>query len=156
MIFVLLNFRPYATTSLIGQFSNNFANNKNTYSAPNSVHYNNFEQVKMNIIENKMENILNNFNSPSRVIVADNKQVMDGELCTINSRGSRNRLRTHNSHGKNYSDKINVGDAHTWSTYQSTSQSQTNSPAHFPQNIDNSHKNNSQIYLSSFGRIDKV
>jgi hypothetical protein len=153
---LILNFSPYATTSLIGQFSNNFANNKNTYSAPNSVHYNNFEQVKMNIIENKMENILNNFNSPSRVITAD-KQVMDGELCTINSRGSRNRLRNNNSHQKNYSDKINVGDAHTWSTYQSTSQSQTNSPAHFPnRNLDTNPKNNSQIYLSSFGRIDKV
>ncbi|CRK93194.1 CLUMA_CG006738, isoform A [Clunio marinus] len=84
-------FGAYATTTLVGrQFS------KNSYSAPNSVHYNNFinnggslgngshqlmqhqfnqsgngaapmsnNQLKMNIIENKMEQLMNNLNSPN-------------------------------------------------------------------------------------------
>lgn len=83
-------FGAYASTTLVGrQFP------KNSYSAPNSVHYNNFinsggsvgngnhhlqhqynhngngvipmsnNQLKMNIIENKMEQLMNNLNSPN-------------------------------------------------------------------------------------------
>lgn len=84
-------FGAYATTTLVGR---QFA--KNSYSAPNSVHYNNFingggsigngnhhlqqqqqhqfnhngngvvsnNQLKMNIIENKMEQLMNNLNNP--------------------------------------------------------------------------------------------
>lgn len=94
-------FGAYATTTLVGrQFSNNYEQQqqtKNAYSAPNSVHYNNFinsnggsigngnhhvqhqfnhngngalsmpnNQLKMNIIENKMEQLMNNLNSPNQ------------------------------------------------------------------------------------------
>lgn len=83
-------FGAYATTTLVGrQYP------KNSYSAPNSVHYNNFinnggsigngnhhlqhqynhnangvipmsnNQLKMNIIENKMEQLMNNLNNPN-------------------------------------------------------------------------------------------
>lgn len=86
-------FGAYASTTLVGrQYPNN------SYSAPNSVHYNNFinnggapigngnhhmqhqynhngngvipmsnNQLKMNIIENKMEQLMNNLNNPDSV-----------------------------------------------------------------------------------------
>jgi hypothetical protein len=89
-------FGAYATTTLVGrQYP------KNSYSAPNSVHYNNFingggsigngnhhlqqhpynhngngvipmsnNQLKMNIIENKMEQLMNNLNNPNTVNAA--------------------------------------------------------------------------------------
>jgi hypothetical protein len=82
-------FGAYATTTLVGrQYP------KNSYSAPNSVHYNNFinstmvngnhqqqhkqfsnngssisinpNPMKMNIIENKMEQMMNNLNNPTQ------------------------------------------------------------------------------------------
>lgn len=79
------SFGAYATTTLVGrQYP------KNSYSAPNSVHYNNFingnhqqqqfplngssisisnnpNPMKMNIIENKMEQMMNNLNNPTAV-----------------------------------------------------------------------------------------
>ncbi|KAL7041295.1 hypothetical protein ACKWTF_000713 [Chironomus riparius] len=71
------SFGAYATTTLVGR---QFPKNPNSYSAPNSVHYNNFmaaaaanhqqmppsnNQLKMNIIENKMEQLMNNLNNPA-------------------------------------------------------------------------------------------
>lgn len=78
------SFGAYATTTLVGR---QFSKNPNSYSAPNSVHYNNFmaaaaaaaaasnhqqlppsnNQLKMNIIENKMEQLMNNLNNPASV-----------------------------------------------------------------------------------------
>lgn len=81
------SFGAYATTTLVGrQYP------KNSYSAPNSVHYNNFinggqhqqqqqqfalngssisisnNPMKMNIIENKMEQMMNNLNNPTSAV----------------------------------------------------------------------------------------
>lgn len=81
------SFGAYATTTLVGrQYP------KNSYSAPNSVHYNNFingnhhqqqqfalngssisisnnpNPMKMNIIENKMEQLMNNLNNPTNTV----------------------------------------------------------------------------------------
>lgn len=92
-------FGAYASTTLVGR---QFA--KNSYSAPNSVHYNNFinnggavgngnhhlqhqynqngngvvgmsnNQLKMNIIENKMEQLMNNLNGTSNTSHAQQQQ----------------------------------------------------------------------------------
>jgi len=106
-------FGAYATTTLVGrQYPN-----PNSYSAPNSVHYNNFinanaglggggqigngnhhlqqqqqqqqqqhqfnhngssmpnnNQLKMNIIENKMEQLMNNLNNPNTISMASQQQ----------------------------------------------------------------------------------
>lgn len=145
-------FGAYATTTLVGrQYP------KNSYSAPNSVHYNNFinsggsigngnhhmqhqfnhngngvipmsnNQLKMNIIENKMEQLMNNLNSPkpTSASVAQQHQLVSSK----NGNGSvsksvpqtplmstmrRNRL-NNSINGKSnklssYGDKINFGE----------------------------------------------
>lgn len=143
-------FGAYATTTLVGrQFP------KNSYSAPNSVHYNNFinnnggsigngthhlqhqynhngngvipmsnNQLKMNIIENKMEQLMNNLNTPN-----GQQQQQQHQLIAKNGNASasksvpqtpllntmrRNRL-NNSINGKSnklssYGDKINFGE----------------------------------------------
>lgn len=139
-------FGAYATTTLVGrQFP------KNSYSAPNSVHYNNFinnggsigngnhhqhpynhngngvipmtnNQLKMNIIENKMEQLMNNLNNPNppnglqqHQLVAKNGSVSKSVPQTpLLSTMRRNRL-NNSINGKSnklssYGDKINFGE----------------------------------------------
>jgi hypothetical protein len=146
------SFGAYATTTLVGrQYS------KNSYSAPNSVHYNNFingaggggtlgngnhhlqyshngngvlpmsnNQLKMNIIENKMEQLMNNLNSPSAVSAAHQQQqpmtakngspAMSKSVPQTPLLSTMRRNRLNNSiNGKSnklssYGDKINFGE----------------------------------------------
>lgn len=150
-------FGAYATTTLVGR---QFA--KNSYSAPNSVHYNNFingggsigngnhhlqqqqhpynhngngvvamsnNQLKMNIIENKMEQLMNNLNSPSAGSPSMSQQQQQHQQHQMKSNGNssksvpqtpllntmrRNRL-NNSINGKSnklssYGDKINFGE----------------------------------------------
>lgn len=145
-------FGAYASTTLVGrQFS------KNSYSAPNSVHYNNFinnggsigngqhhhmqqhqynngaiqmsnNQLKMNIIENKMEQLMNNLNSPNppnaqQLMTAKNGSASKSVPQTpLLSTMRRNRL-NNSINGKSnklssYGDKINFGEESTRSSEQ--------------------------------------
>lgn len=142
-------FGAYASTTLVGR---QFA--KNAYSAPNSVHYNNFinngggsvgngnhhlqhqysqnggngvigmsnNQLKMNIIENKMEQLMNNLNGTSNTSIAQQHQ-LNGKTGSASksvpqtplmSTMRRNRL-NNSINGKSnklssYGDKINFGE----------------------------------------------
>lgn len=145
-------FGAYASTTLVGrQFP------KNSYSAPNSVHYNNFinnggsigngqhhhmqqhqynnsaiqmsnNQLKMNIIENKMEQLMNNLNSPNpptgqQLMTAKNGSASKSVPQTpLLSTMRRNRL-NNSINGKSnklssYGDKINFGEESTRSSEQ--------------------------------------
>lgn len=145
-------FGAYASTTLVGrQFP------KNSYSAPNSVHYNNFinnggatigngnhhmqhqynhngngvvpmsnNQLKMNIIENKMEQLMNNLNNPNTInaSIAQQHQLVAKNVNSSVSKSvpqtplmstmRRNRL-NNSINGKSnklssYGDKINFGE----------------------------------------------
>lgn len=142
-------FGAYASTTLVGrQYP------KNSYSAPNSVHYNNFinnnnggsmgnghhhmqqqqqynhtvngvipmsnNQLKMNIIENKMEQLMNNLNSPNPPIGQQLMATKGGSVSKsvpqtpLLSTMRRNRL-NNSINGKSnklssYGDKINFGE----------------------------------------------
>lgn len=104
-------FGAYATTTLVGR---QFPKNPNSYSAPNSVHYNNFmaaaaaaaaaanhqqssnSQLKMNIIENKMESLMNNLNGPSPMMQPKNGTKSVPQTPLLNTM-RRNRLVNGNS-----------------------------------------------------------
>lgn len=141
-------FGAYATTTLVGR---QYA--KNSYSAPNSVHYNNFingggsigngnhhlqhqfnhngngvapmsnNQLKMNIIENKMEQLMNNLNSPNppNGLLQHQQMPKNGSASKsvpqtpLLSTMRRNRLNNSINGGKSnklssYGDKINFGE----------------------------------------------
>jgi hypothetical protein len=148
-------FGAYATTTLVGrQFP------KNSYSAPNSVHYNNFinnggapigngnhqmmqhqynhngngvipmsnNQLKMNIIENKMEQLMNNLNNPNppngtshQLIAKTNGNASVSKsvpqtplLSTMRRNRLNNSINSKSNKLSSYGDKINFGeDGHT-------------------------------------------
>lgn len=136
-------FGAYASTTLVGrQYP------KNSYSAPNSVHYNNFinggngnhhmqqqqqrqfngngvvpmtnNQLKMNIIENKMEQLMNNLNNPvgqQHQLVAKNgssavsKSVPQTPLMSTMRRNRlNNSINSKSNKLSSYGDKINFGE----------------------------------------------
>lgn len=205
------SFGAYATTTLVGRNFPNKFEQKNIYSAPNSVHYNNFlnnsnnssnqhqhqsngsttaltnNQLKMNIIENKMDHLMNNLNSPSHGSPANQTSVSVPHTPMFGTI-KRNRFNGSNNSNVNklaYSDKINFGDNGrsleqplfiksngTWTSIPSTTSNNSGQHAsssylhanHHPTTqstqsslnlLDNS-QTNSQNYLTSFGKSDKV
>ena len=200
----------YATTTLVGRgFHNNFEH-KNIYSAPNSVHYNNFlnnsnnsnnsnhqhinggsttaltnNQLKMNIIENKMDHMINNLNGNGSNSVPHTPMFGTIKRNRMNSSHISNSSNNSNSKLTSYSDKINFGENAraieqplfikskydgTWKSIPSTTASNgstnhlssyhsNNSPHQSPHHAllqENNMKSNSQSYLTSFGKSDKV
>lgn len=177
----------YATTSLI---QNNYRNNKNTYSAPNSIHYSNYlnsqqaqytdvssnNQVK--IYENKLENLLNlnNLNSPAAITPVYN-QLADPGVRGSPKIGSNKRIKVKNTSKNSINNLTSYNEETveqplcirsngTWSPTSTSPPPNSNNEFSYQNPLsqsyplknlsDNNHKNNSQSYLSSFGKVDKV
>ena len=127
----------YATTTLVGRGFHNSFEHKNIYSAPNSVHYNNFlnnsnnsnhqhlnggsttaltnNQLKMNIIENKMDHLINNLNGPAGSSSVPHTPMFGTiKRNRMNASHMSNASNASNSQNLNklasYSDKINFGE----------------------------------------------